>query len=209
MRAMSEPTERQLNYLAVLQYFGPTPHSVEAASRLIDALKNGLRPEDAPAHLEVIHRELVQAQLPQVREYLLAQLKMNELSRTCIGFRLSRLPGHSGDECRLYHKAFISLETACLYPEILLTYGLCYEPLQRRPSTGLFVIAPGQVEKRGKVQDTEESTGQPQPVVPVTVDVKPATRRTTKNKGCLLMVVCAMTICVLTSIGFAAIWLQR
>lgn len=140
------PTEKQRNFLNTLGYKGQPPISLSEASDLIDEIKNGTKPERAEKQMLSARAKWEKKQLAEIREYLKSLDDMNREYHTCSGFRIQVENEEAATETRQYHRAFLSLDVAKKHPELLLLQGLYYDDeLQRVPTSGKFIVSPGDV----------------------------------------------------------------
>lgn len=152
------PSKKQLGYLKGLGYQGEAPETSLEASVLIDDLKAGARSDRAEKRMVTKRSEQLRSSIERVKQYLKSVAEMDCEYRDATGdpyvsgFRLKVPASEQTAENEMYHKAFLPLELALKYPQILAIEGIQEEELKRVPLAGLFVIAPNRVVLRSKGQ---------------------------------------------------------
>jgi hypothetical protein len=154
------PSTKQLGYLKGLGYTGTPPESSGEASKLIDEIKDGMKPAKAERGLLEYRKHRDVKRLGEVKQYLQALDEMNEQYPTCAGFRLVVDKQEAAAETQIYQRAFLPLDVAHKYPELLLLRGLDYSnELVNAPRTGKFVASPGRVIDRSNGKPTSNLGG--------------------------------------------------
>ena len=126
----SEPSQKQLGYLKGLGYQGPKPATSWEASQLIDQLKSGVTPAKASDWLVSRRGDKAKRRIEDAKQYLDSVVQMDRDYRSAVGepltsgFRLKVMPGEQTAENALYHKAFLPLEVAVRYPQLLAIEGM-------------------------------------------------------------------------------------
>lgn len=182
------PTQKQLDYLKGLQYTGTPPITSGEAGKLIEDIRGGMSPAKAEKRLLKYREKLRARNIREAKDYLQSLVEMNAQYQTCAGFRVKIYKKDLSPENEIYQNAFLPLEVAIRYTEALLAIpGVDFfdNELQRVPSHGRFMKAPGRVIERKK-----------------------GARVPTGKTGCGCMVFVAfatVSFLVLTALGFAAV----
>ena len=147
---MKPPSGKQIGYLNGLGYQGPAPESSEEASHLISQLKSGRTSKQASRSVKTVRKKQAKRakqNLDITKEYLADLDRMTRDGDGVIkvaGFRLKAIKGETAQTNEIYHKAFLPLETAKQFPELLML-DLDSDELARRPKKGNIVVRPGVV----------------------------------------------------------------
>lgn len=188
MQMATEPSKKQLGYLKGLGYEGPKPATSWEAGQLIDQLKSGVSSARASQWLVARRDDKAKRRIEEAKQYLDGVVRMDRDYRSAVGepltsgFRLKVMAGEQTAENEIYHKAFLSLDVATRYPDLLAIEGMDEEELKRVPSHGKFVTGPGQVIERAKGETASQ-----------------------KNSGCAVFIVAAGGMVLLTLSSIVAL----
>ena len=177
---MSEPTAKQLSYLRQLGYTGSAPLTAGEASELISGTKDGVDQSHLEKGMLDERARKGRTKIENAKHHLamLESMKKDWMGEFKLaGFRLKVLKGAETQANAPYKNAFLPFDVAKRYPELLTISGLDYDSeLQRRPSKGPIVIAPGQI---GEIES--QGSRQPAVVAPIGSGTEP------KKSGCLVL----------------------
>lgn len=191
------PSEEQITYILSLGYRGRMPTTSFEASLVLDCLLAGLSHERTAKFEELTSMERAQG--------ILCNAERDILNGTPLaGWRLKAID-ETKLACPLYVDAFLPLDVAKQFPELLMDSNLDFsKPLQNRPWKGRIVITPSEI---GEI---EPRTQAPSPVTinarlprpPVTMTDR---RLVVKKPGCM-----GLALLILAGLlwGFVSLSLQ-